>query len=290
VADGDVGATPMACLEVTGLAAGFVLGALEPAEMAAVRAHLASCPQPHTEFEELGSTTPALLDTVELVEPPAALKNRILEAARADRDATRPIAAALVPAAAHRAPRDIPTTRSLRERLGLAGGSGSGSQLAPGWAVLGLAAVLAVVVLGARDLQLQASNEDLAAYQRGVAAALDAAARPGGELAVLKASEPSSPAAGLAGIRPDGTVAIAIRGLAPTTGSQVYEAWLVGATAAPIPIGGFAVDSSGSGTLTVPQGASTPGIVVALTLEPGPGATTPTLPLIATGTAQAQPG
>jgi hypothetical protein len=286
VADGDVGATPMACLEVTGLAAGFVLGALEPAEMAAVRAHLASCRQPHTEFEELGSTTPALLDTVELVEPPAALKNCILEAARADRDATRPIAAALVPAAAPRARRDIRTTRSLRERLGLAGGS----QLAPGWAVLGLAAVLAVVVLGARDLQLQASNEDLAAYQRGVAAALDAAARPGGELAVLKASEPSSPAAGLAGIRPDGTVAIAIRGLAPTTGSQVYEAWLVGATAAPIPIGGFAVDSSGSGTLIVPQGASTPGIVVALTLEPGPGATTPTLPLIATGRAQAQPG
>ena len=40
--------------EVVDLAASFVLGALDEDEMAAVRAHLASCAESHAEFDELG--------------------------------------------------------------------------------------------------------------------------------------------------------------------------------------------------------------------------------------------
>jgi hypothetical protein len=268
------------CSELSDLAPAFVLGALAPAEMATVRAHLAACPEAHAEFEELGSVLPALLTSVDQVEPSEALLGRILDAAGADRtDRTRVATPATDPT------RDIRSAPSLWDRLGL-----GSSRSRPAWAALGIAAVLAVVVLGSLDLQLQASNEELAAYQRGVAAVIDAASRPGAQLAVLAASSPSSPAAGIAAVRPDGTVAIAMRGLAPTSGSQVYEAWLVAGNAAPVPIGGFQVGGSGSGTLLATDATPVPGEVVALTLEPGPGATSPTLPLIASGAAQVHPG
>jgi Anti-sigma-K factor rskA len=247
--------------------------------MATVRAHLAECPEAHAEFEELGSVLPVLLASVDQVEPSAALRGRILDAARGER--MRPAIPATAPA------RDIRSAPSLLDRLGL-----GSSRSRPAWAGLGIAAVLAVVVLGAWNLQLQSSNQELAAYQRGVAAVIDAASRPGAQLAVLAASSPSSPAAGIAALRPDGTVAIAMRGLAPTSGAQVYEAWLVatGGNAKPVPIGGFQVGGNGSGTLVATNAAPSPGVVVALTLEPGPGATTPTLPLIASGAAQVRPG
>jgi anti-sigma factor RsiW len=268
------------CSELSDLAPAFVLGALAPAEMASVRAHLAECPEAHAEFEELGSVLPALLASVHQVEPSDALLGRILAAARADQaNRTRAGTPAAPPA------RDISSAPSLLDRLGL-----GSSRSRPAWAALGIAAVLAVVVLGSLDLQLQASNRELAAYQQGVAAVIDAASRPGAQVAVLAASSPSSPAAGIAAVRADGTVAIAMRGLAPTSGSQVYEAWLVAGNSAPVPIGGFPVGGSGSGTLLATNATPTPGEVVALTLEPGPGATSPTLPLIASGAAQARPG
>jgi hypothetical protein len=274
------------CSEVSDLAPAFVLGAITPAEMATVRAHLAGCPEAHAEFEELGSVLPALLASVDQVEPSEALLGRILDAARADRtEAAMPRSSRTSPAPATASARDIRSAPSLLDRLGL-----GSSRSRPAWAALGIAAVLAVVVLGSLDLQLQASNKELEAYQRGVAAVLDAASRPGAQLAVLAASSPSSPAAGIAAIRPDGTVALAMRGLAPTSGSQVYEAWLVAGNAAPVPIGGFAVGASGSGTLIATNTTPAPGELVALTLERGPGATTPTLPLIASGAAQAHPG
>jgi hypothetical protein len=263
------------CSELSDLAPAFVLGALAPAEMATVRAHLAECPEAHAEFEELGSVLPALLASVDQVEPSEALLGRILDAARAER--TRTATPATAPT------RDIRSAPSLLDRLGL-----GSSRSRPAWAGLGIAAVLGV--LGAWNLQLQASNQELAAYQRGVAAVIDAASRPGAQLAVLAASSPSSPAAGIAAVRPDGTVAIAMRGLAPTSGSQVYEAWLVAGNAAPVPIGGFQVGASGSGTLLATNATPSPGVIVALTLEAGSGATTPTLPLIASGAAQARPG
>jgi len=65
-------------------AAPFVLNALEPDEEEAVREHLRSCSLPHNEFAELGSVVPALAVTVAPVEPPAALKGRILAAAADD--------------------------------------------------------------------------------------------------------------------------------------------------------------------------------------------------------------
>jgi hypothetical protein len=61
-------------------AAGFVLGALEPGEEREVRDHLAACTESHREFEILGGVAQYFDETVELVEPPASLRNRVLSA------------------------------------------------------------------------------------------------------------------------------------------------------------------------------------------------------------------
>ena len=75
----------MTCDDVRDQAAAFVLGALTPAEEEAVRDHLATCPEAHAEFAELGGVVPILAAAVEQVEPPPALRERIMAAAAADR-------------------------------------------------------------------------------------------------------------------------------------------------------------------------------------------------------------
>ena len=75
--------------EIVDLAASFVLGALDEDEMAAVSAHLASCAQSHAEFDELGGMVPVLQASLLPVEPPPALKDRIMAAAAADLEARR---------------------------------------------------------------------------------------------------------------------------------------------------------------------------------------------------------
>ena len=64
------------------------------------------------------------------------------------------------------------------------------------------------------------------------------------------------------------------------------DVWLVGADGAPVPVGGFAVGTAGTAAFTTAATSTAEGVVVALTLEPRPGATTPTLPLVAAGTAR----
>ncbi len=76
-----------------------------------------------------------------------------------------------------------------------------------------------------------------------------------------------------------------MRDLAPTTGDQVYEAWVIGSDGVPVALGGFTPGSSGTAAFEAAGLPTDPGIVLALTLEPGPGATTPTMPIVSAGTA-----
>jgi anti-sigma-K factor RskA len=82
-----------------------------------------------------------------------------------------------------------------------------------------------------------------------------------------------------------------MRDLKPTTGTQVYEAWLIGADKVPVAIGGFRVDQSGTASFVTTHPAMGQGVVVALTLEPvqpQAGSTTPTPPILVVGAAHAQ--
>jgi len=277
----------MTCSAVADLAAAFVLDILDPAEADAVRRHLAECPELHAELAELNSVVPALFELVEPVAPPAGLKDRIMAAAAAELGADRPVAtpapqAAAIPPAA-RAPRPAPATEAPR------GGWDFGALFRrPVWAGLAAAALVIAIALGAWNLQLRDDLAGLEAYRAQVVKVLDAAAAPGAQLAVLVGEAGSGGPSGLAAVGADGDVAIVMRNLAPTTGTQVYEAWLIAADGVPVPIGDFKVGVNGSGTFSTEHEALGAGVTVALTLEAGPGAKTPTPPIVVAGVARGE--
>jgi anti-sigma factor RsiW len=67
---------------------------------------------------------------------------------------------------------------------------------------------------------------------------------------------------------------VEIDGLAPPTGSNVYEMWLIGADG-PVPAGTFVPNSDGT-VLVRMDGTAQPGLVVGITEEPSGGSDAPT--------------
>jgi len=270
------------CAEVAEDAAAFVLGALDPARADAVRAHLAACPEPHPEIAALGGVVPALFESVDEIAPPPELGARIRAAAEAERAAVQSARAPMRPAGVP--PRERPSRAPERQ----AGGFWSSLFRRPVWAAVSLVAALALVALGAWNVQLRDQVSGLQTYRDGVAAVLDQASRPGAQLAVLAPGSGTAGPSGLAVVGADGSLSLVMKDLKPTSGAQVYEAWVIAGTAAPVPIAGFTVGAGGAGSLTASHAPLGLGVTVALTLEPGPGATTPTLPIVAAGVAAAQ--
>ena len=276
------GPTPMRELthdEVVEMAGAFVLGALEPADEAAVRAHLASCREPHEEIGELGGVLPALAEAVPIVEPPAGLKGRIMAAAAADIAARQGSSASGAPSTASApgsAPVAFPTADEREAR---------GARASRGTWILRIAAALAIVALGGWNLVLQNQLNAAKTYEQNVAAVLNVAAQPGSLTAILTAD--GGTGSGLAAVSATGEVTLAMQDLAPTTGDTVYEAWVIGSDGVPLPLGSFKVGSSGTAYFEADGVPSTDGIVLALTREPAPGAQTPTMPIISKGVATA---
>ena len=273
--------TELTCDDVREMAGSFVLGALEPAEEAAVRAHLASCADAHDEVAEAGSVLGVLDASVPQVEPSPALKGRIMAAAAADLEARGPGAAPipLEPAAPAptRAPEPTPfpspderATRAARQTSPLT------------WAVR-IAAVLVIGVLAGWNLLLQGQLNAVRTYEENVAAVLEVASQPGAFTAVLAPASSGGPR-GLAAMSPSGDMAMAVRDLAPTSGSQVYEAWVIGADGVPVALGGVTVGNAGTAFYTGAGLSAEVGAVLALTLEPGPGATAPSSQPVSAGT------
>ena len=258
--------------EAVELAAPFVLNALEPDEEEAVREHLRTCSLPHEEFAELGSVVPALAETLEPVEPPAALKGRILAAAADDLVARTAVPATSVapPAAAPPAPEPIQIDSRRRP--------------SPVSWFLVAAAGIAIVALVAVNLLTLGRLNSSEQFERDVAAVLEAGSQPGALTAVLAPAEPDGPR-GLAAVSSAGELTMAVQDLDPTTGNEVYEGWVIVGDAAPAPLGGFAVGDAGTGRLDSSGLPVEPGMTLALTREPEPGATTPTMPILAAGTA-----
>jgi hypothetical protein len=77
------------CSEAVERAPFFVLGALDPRESAEVKEHLETCSRLHEEFAALGGVVPYLAEEPEPLEPPPALRDRILSAVEADVRARR---------------------------------------------------------------------------------------------------------------------------------------------------------------------------------------------------------
>jgi Anti-sigma-K factor rskA len=269
--------------EAVELAAPFVLNALELDEEEAVREHLRTCSLSHKEFAELGSVVPALAETIEPVEPPAALKGRILAtaaddlAARTVVPATAAASAAAAPVSAAAPPQPEPIQIDSRRRP------------SPVSWFLVAAAGIAIVALVAVNLLTLGRLNSSEQYERDVAAVLEAGSQPGAVTAVLAPTESGGPR-GLAAVSANGDVTMAMQDLAPTSGSEVYEGWAIVGDAAPVPLGGFTVGEGGTGRLDGSGVPAEPGMTVALTREPGPGAQAPTLPILSAGTAGAPAG
>ena len=269
----------LTCDEVREMAGAFVLGALEPVEAAGVRVHLASCPEAQAEIDELGSVLPALAESVPIVEPPAGLKARIMTAAAADL-AARPAGPAPDPVAKQAppippTPLAIPTVAERETRR---------ARTSPGTWALRIAAVVAIVALGGWNLLLQGQLSTARSYEQSVAAVLDVAAQPGARTAILTAA--GGTGSGLAAVSATGQIRLAMQDLAPTTGATVYEAWVIGGDGVPVPLGSFRVGNSGTASFEGTGPPSANGSILAVTLEPAPGATTPTMPIISKGVAK----
>jgi hypothetical protein len=271
----------MTCDEARDQAAPFVLGALTPAEERAVREHLATCAEAHPEFAQLGGIVPAFAASLELTEPPPALRERIMAAAAADlrerRGATAP--ATMAPDAA-RSPGVAAPTVSVRDVVPFPADRARSRAPRYGW-VLGIAAALVIVALGAWNLRLQSQLSDAQAYQQRVEQVLAIARTPGGVLAVL-----SSPTVGgqdgLVAVGPDGRAAMVVSGLPPTSAGEVYEVWFIVGSNAPQPVGALS-QSGGVAFMSGTPGPLPPGATVALTREPRPNPTAPTLPILVKG-------
>jgi anti-sigma-K factor RskA len=151
------------------------------------------------------------------------------------------------------------------------------------WA-LRIAAVLAIALLGGWNLLLQGQLNQAQTYEQSVAAVLEAAAQPGALTAVLTPDGGSGPS-GLAAVESDGSVTLAMQALGPTSGQEVYEAWVIASDGVPVPLGGFQVGDAGTAFFEATGVPAEAGVVLALTREPGPGATTPTLPIVSSGAA-----
>lgn len=291
----------MNCDTVRELAPAFVLGSLTRDEEQAVREHLATCGQPHPEVEAFGGIVQYFAETVELIEPPAPLKERVLAAVAAEPQPRRsaatsprvaiPVAApsngsARVPVAAPAVISSPVERRAAELAAASAPARASRRRRLMAW-LLAIAAVLAIVGLAAWNILLQSQLGSATSFDRALASVLDLAAKPGSQTAILRGDGGAAPH-GIAAVGSDGSVVIAMRDLQPTAGAEVYEAWAMAPDGGPVPIGSLQVGSDGTGSLTsrLTPGA---GVALALTRESGPGATNPTTVVIAQGVASGPP-
>jgi anti-sigma-K factor RskA len=280
-------ATDLTCDDVRDLAGAFVLGALEPAEEAAVRAHLASCPDAHAEIAEVGAVLPMLDASVPQVVPPAALKTRLMAAAAADlaaRDVAAPAGTPAAPATA--APTGSPAPPMATVLAFPSEGASTRRVSRPGsartWAMR-IAAVLVIGILGGWNVLLQGQLDQSRTYEANVAAVLELAGHDGSLTAILQPDEGTGPA-GLAAVGADGTMAVAMHDLDPTKGDEVYEAWMIGSDGVPIALGGFKVGETGVAYFRGSGVPAEPGVILALTREPRAGATVPSSDPVSLGT------
>jgi len=242
---------PMDCDAVDEAAGGFALGALEADEAAAIRDHLATCDRGHPMLAELRAVVPVLALAADAIEPANSLRARVL-AQVAPAEPPQPVASRAA---------DRPGRR-LR------------------WGIAVLAAVLIVGLTGVTTL-LTVRLRDALDYGARATTAATLAGEPGSRSIQLAPSAGGGPG-GTAVVAADGRAIVLLENLSPTSGSQVYEVWVIAAGGAPVPAGELRTTVDGRGWLEV-AAAPSPGLTVAVTLEPHSGARTPTLPILAAG-------
>jgi anti-sigma factor RsiW len=278
--------TPMSHRELEELAAGYVLGALEPDDEHAFQRHLEGCPTCQATVRELEAVVGELAYSAPPVDPPdtvwAGIRRQIRpEAARRGAVAGPAPTAAPGPGTPGTGPGPTP------------GGPapGRGLRLLPGLAAA--AAILLVVVLSLWNLNLRDEN---AVYRDRVAAlerATQLANDPTANLVALNGRPdvpPGVQATVIASTREDRGVLL-IENLPPLQRGRVYELWGIPAGANPATAAEKAlvfVPLRRTGTQTLQfEVPIQPGTLFAITDEPGPdGSEKPTTAPLLSGSAR----
>jgi anti-sigma-K factor RskA len=195
--------------------AAYMLGSLEPEEAATFEAHLAGCGPCQARERWLRTSLDVLPSSVEQVEPPRALRDRLMETVRSE--AGRP------QEAAHRAPAARPSTRGLREWFG-------SFSLRPATALAGVVLLLAAGIAGyAISGGGGSTTRTIAVTGTPVAPQTTGTLVRDGDRALLRVSN------------------------LPQRRDRVYEVWLV-KRGKPVPAALFQVGKDGTGSAGIPSG------------------------------------
>jgi anti-sigma-K factor RskA len=276
----------MTCDRVRELASGFVLGALEPDEMAAVRHHVDHCRKPHQELAELGGILPYLAVAPEPVEPPTWLRGSVIAAVKADLQARQPVAKpterrVLEPVAAA-ATTSTPPTHPEATIISLDAALRSRSSRAATW-ITRIAAAVAVVALAGYAVAIQGDLNKAKQDQSHLAAVINVI----GQSDTIKVSlidTEGKGANGFVALRPNGHVIVNLNSLAVTHGDQIYMVWLTGANNVPVKVGAFTVGDDGKGWVEVQNVSTSASMWITVCREPNSNVTKPTGPTILIGT------
>jgi anti-sigma-K factor RskA len=239
----------------------FALGAVDTEEAASVRAHLATCAECQAEITELWLAVDSLPSTIDPMEPPPALRDRIAAAIAAEAASpaptppTSPATSALeqVPTIAPAPPVPEPIRKPAT----------FWSRATP-WAAAAAILLLLSAGLLVWNLRLQEQITTAPVTETIALAPTDAAPGAQGEVTYLPE---------------DKLLMLDVRGLPPLKPDQVYEVWLIGEDGVPAPAGVFDQPTDQHAVVADRSHYET----LAITAEPGPlGTEAPTGDVVAT--------
>lgn len=230
------------------LTAGYALDALGPEERAVYELHLAECEHCREELASFWETTAALAVAASGPEPNAALRERVLEAVRAE------------------PPQSVVPFESRRRRLAPALG-----------AVAAVAAVVALV-LGIWGASLSSDLDDTRAALELQQATAQILVDPEAQSVTLQTGD------GRLVVDPDGRAVLVLDGLAAAPSGKTYEMWIApGGDIGSANRAGLFPGGDGTAVERV-DGTVEPGDVVAVTIEAAGGVDAPTTaPIVASG-------
>jgi anti-sigma-K factor RskA len=255
-------------------AALYVVGALDRQERAAFEAHVRECASCAADVQALGAVAHALPHAAPQVDPPPALRNRVVAIAREG---------------SLRVKMDAAENRRIR-------GVATSAAFIPSW--LSVAALVLVSValgvyafalrerLAGLESQLTETVARLNRTQQELAAATQTTAGVQARLAVLTAPDlqqvtlagqpPARQAAGRAFLSRSSGLLFAASNLPPLPAGRTYQLWYL-TRSVPISAGVFRPDDAGRAAVTQPPPATTPAVTgLAVSIEPEGGVPAPT--------------
>ena len=223
------------------------LSALDASEAQALNEHLAECAECRQDLANWEKTASALALDAKPMEPSPEVRQRIMNAVRAEKDGR------VVPFASPR--------RNVWTSFGSLGAIAA--------IILFVALIIGIVVLWQQNRALRQENQ--------LARLL---AEPGSRLTELKGTPQATGAVAKLAYDKNGRALLVANGLPPAPQGKEYQLWYIVGRNPPVPGKTFAPDNVGRGTLDdqVPKQALD-SAVFAITLEPAGGSQAPTSPI-----------